>query len=211
MIKPIIYLITEGNLTAENFDKRKNRVLGIIKTAVKNRISLIQLREKSLTAKILFQLTSEAAKITRNSQTKLLVNDRADIALAANADGVHLTENSVSIEIIRRNFPGNFIIGVSAHSTETTLKAKKQGADFTTFSPIFASPGKGEPKGLKELSDICEKLKSFPVIALGGIDETNYRSVLANGAGGFAAIRFLNDIKNLKSVGEEFPKIKKSK
>lgn len=192
MIKPIIYLITEGNLTAENFGEETKKVLAIIKSAVENNISLIQIREKKLTAKLSFELTSEAAKITKNSNTKLLVNDRADIALAAKADGVHLTENSVSAEIIRRNFPKNFIIGVSTHSIESAEKAKIQGADFAAFSPIFDSPGKGAPVGLEKLSEVCRRLKPFPVIALGGIDETNYKSVLETGASGFAAIRFLH-------------------
>jgi thiamine-phosphate pyrophosphorylase len=190
--KPLIYLITEGNLTAENFDVNKNRILEIIKTAVENKISLIQIREKKITAKLVFELTSEAAKITKNSNTKLLVNDRADIALTAKADGVHLTENSVSAAIIRRSFPKNFIIGVSTHSIESAEKAKIQGADFITFSPIFDSPGKGASVGLGKLSEVCRKLKPFPVVALGGIDETNYKSVLETGASGFAAIRFFH-------------------
>lgn len=132
----------------------------------------------------------------------MLVNDRADTALAANADGVHLTEKSISAETIRRDFPANFIIGVSTHSIETAEKAKKQGADFVTFSPIFASPGKAEPKGLEKLKEVCEKLKPFPVIALGGIDETNYKSVLEKGASGFAAIRFLNNVENLQMLNK---------
>lgn len=202
MTKPITYLITEGNLTADNFDEKKNRILVIIKTAVEKNISLIQVREKNLTAKLIFSLASQAAKITKKSNTKLLVNDRADIALAAKADGVQLTENSVSAEIIRHAFPKNFIIGVSAHSIAGAEKAKTQGADFVTFSPVFASPGKDAPQGLEKLKEVCEKLKPFPVLALGGIDETNYESVLKSGASGFAAIRFLNEVENLKNLGQ---------
>jgi len=204
LIKPIIYLITEGKLTAENFDENKQRTLDLIKAATENNISILQIREKELPAKLVFELTSEAVKITRNSQTKLLVNDRADIALAAKADGVHLTENSISTKIIRRNFPSNFMIGVSTHSIESAKNAKNQGADFITFSPIFASPGKDDPKGLEKLNEVCEILKPLPVIALGGIDETNYKAVLENGASGFAAIRFLNDSENLKMLGKKF-------
>lgn len=197
MTRPIIYLITEGKLTAENFDENKQKILDLIRSAIENNISIIQIREKKLSAKLVFELTSEAVKITKNSQTKLLVNDRADIASAAKADGVHLTENSLSTEITRRNFPSNFLIGVSTHSVESAKIAKDQGADFITFSPIFASPGKSAPKGLEKLKEICGMLKPFPVIALGGIDETNFREVLRI-ADGFAAIRFLNDEKNWK-------------
>lgn len=202
--KPILYLITEGKATVENFGEQKANILEIIKTAVENKISLIQIREKHLSAKLVFELTSEAAKITNKTDTKLLVNDRADIALAANADGVHLTETSLSAKIIRHNFPKDFIIGVSTHSLARAEIARRQQADFATFSPIFASPDKGKPKGLKKLREVCEKLENFPVVALGGIDEENYKSVLENGASGFAAIRFLNDAENLKRIAEEF-------
>lgn len=193
MDKPLIYLITEGSLTAENFAEQKRGVLDLIKTAVENKISLIQIREKNLTAKLVFELASQISLITKNSATKLLVNDRADIALAAKTDGVHLTENSIPAEVIRRNFPANFIIGVSTHSPESAEKAKRSGADFVTFSPVFESPGKGEPQGLAKLREVCERLNPFPIIALGGINKTNCESVLEAGAGGFAAIRFFTE------------------
>lgn len=201
--KPLIYLITEGTATVENFSLDKLRILEIIHYAVEENISIVQIREKLLTAKLVFELTREAAEITKNKHTKLLVNDRADIAFAANADGVHLTEDSLSAKIIRRNFGENFIIGISAHTIETAEKAKRDAADFATFSPVFATPNKGKPQGLEKLREVCEKLKPFPILALGGIDETNYIQVLENGASGFAAIRFLNDTKNLRKLADK--------
>ena len=195
--KPLIYLITEGAATVENFPLQKRRILEIVRYAIEINISLVQIREKLLTAKLVFEITREAAEITKNTYTKLLVNDRADIAFAANADGVHLTENSLFAGIVRRSFGENFLVGVSAHTIAKAETAKFAKADFVTFSPIFNSPDKGEPQGLEKLREVCEKLKPFPVVALGGIDETNYRQVLENGASGFAAIRFLNDAENL--------------
>lgn len=197
--RPLIYLITDGKTTAANFPQ----TLKFIEKAVVAKISLIQIREKHLSAKLLFELVLQAAQITKNSNTKLLINDRADIALAANADGVHLTANSLSTEIIRANFPTDFIIGVSTHSLEKAQKAQKNGADFATFSPIFHSPNKGKPVGLSALRDVCKKLKPFPIIALGGIGAANYREVLQI-ADGFAAIRFLNKAKNLRRLNNEF-------
>ncbi len=197
---PIIYLITNGKMTVQNFAENKNSILEIVKIAVQTRVSLVQIREKILPARLVFELVSEAVKITKNSETKLLVNDRADIAFAANADGVHLASTSLRSAVIHRNFPKNFIVGVSAHTLEEAVEAKSQDADFVTYSPIFYTPEKGEPKGLNELSRVCKKLNPFPVIALGGIDQTNYASVLENGARGFAAIRFLNNAENLRKV-----------
>ena len=202
--KPIIYLITEGKAEADNFREQKTHILEIIRTAVENRISHIQIREKKLSAGAVFELVSEAVKITFESDTKLLVNDRADIALAAKADGVHLTDSSLSVEIIRRSFPKNFIIGASTHSLAGAESAGKQNADFVTFSPVFDSPGKGEAKGLIELREVCEKLGNFPVVALGGINFENYESVLDAGAGGFAAIRFLNNAAHLEKLTRKF-------
>lgn len=195
--KPLIYLISDGEISNENFAEKSLQTLELIKKAVEAEISLIQIREKNISTKLLFELSKKAAKITKDSATKLLINDRADVALAANADGVHLTSQSISAEIIRAAFPANFLIGVSAHSLEKALEVKKQDADFATFSPVFDSPKKGKAVGIKKLREVCEALKDFPVIALGGIDETNYERVLET-ASGIAAIRFLNNVENLR-------------
>ena len=197
---PLIYLITDGEMTTENFSRRKLQTLELIKIAVESSVSLVQIREKKIPARLVFEFTSEAAKITRAAKTKLLVNDRADIALAAGADGVHLTSRSLSTEAVRGSFPGNFVIGVSTHTIEEAENAKKQTADFVTFSPIFPTPEKAKAQGTENLRIICKRLKRFPVIALGGIDASNIQKVFDAGASGFAAIRFLNDATNLKKL-----------
>ncbi len=194
--KTLIYLITDGEADAANFAEKKVKISALIKAAVRSNISLIQLREKKLPARFVFELAEEAVKLTRQSRTKILINDRADIAAAAKTDGVHLTSNSLSVETIRRIFSKDFIIGVSAHTLAEAENARQKGADFITFSPIFKTPGKGKPQGIERLREVCENLKPFPVVALGGIDKTNYKAVLENGASGFAAIRFLNDPEN---------------
>jgi len=204
--QPLIYLITDGETTAENFTEKKRKILKLIETAVETKISLIQIREKQLPARLVFEIVSEAVKLTRDTPTKILINDRADIALAANADGVHLTSRSVSAEIIRRNVPKDFIIGVSAHSIGEAETAKRQAANFVVFSSIYPSPGKVKPHGVEKLLAVCEQLKPFPVLALGGVDETNYAETLRAGASGFAAIRFLNDEKNLRKLATDTSK-----
>jgi len=204
--KPLIYLITEGAATTENFVEKKAEILSLVKIAAESKISFVQIREKNLPARFVFELASEAAKITSRATTKILVNDRADIALAAGADGVHLTNDSLSAAIVRRHFPPNFIVGASVHTFVEAEKARNESADFVTFSPIFPTPSKekyGAPQGLENLREICEKLEDFPVVALGGIDENNYKSVLENGASGFAAIRFLNDAENLRKLAAD--------
>lgn len=193
MNRPFIYLITKGDAASESFARKKSEILETILQAVASGVTHIQIREKQLTARMLFELAEAAAKITSNSETRLLINDRADVALAAGADGVHLPANSLSPRAARAAFPKGFLIGVSTHSFEAAENAKMRGADFVTFGPVFASPGKGKPKGISELAEACARLAGFPVIGLGGIDETNYQDVLNAGAAGFAAIRSLND------------------
>jgi thiamine-phosphate diphosphorylase len=194
----VIYLITKGEATTANFAEKKRQIIDIIKVAVDSKISHIQIREKLLPAKLLFELTTEAVKFTGNSDTKLLVNDRADVAFAATADGVHLTSTSIPCDIIRQNYPRNFIVGVSTHTLAKAQNAKENGADFVTFSPIFSKT----EKGIDNLREVCESLKPFSVIALGGINETNYREV-CKVADGFAAIRFLNNPDNLRRLKNE--------
>ena len=198
--KPITYLITKGDADHANFKSKKNEILGIIQIAVKVGISLVQIREKNLSARLLFVLTQDAVEITRKSRTRILVNGRADVALAAGADGVHIPADGLSADVIRKNFPPDFLIGVSAHSAEEALNARSNGADFVTFGPVFESPGKGKPQGLEMLKILSASLHPFAVIALGGIDETNYASVLNSGASGVAAIRFLNKESSLREL-----------
>ncbi len=200
LAKPTIYLITKGDVTPENFEQKSQEILDVIRMAVDEKVALIQIREKQITGRQMFELTFEAAKITRGTSTRLLVNDRADIALAAGADGVHLAANSLPVNIIRDNFPRNFIIGASTHSLEAAKKTVERGANFIVFAPVFETPGKGLGAGLSVLKGVCDELRPFPVLALGGIDETNYTEVLAAGASGFAAIRSLSDPDKLRSI-----------
>ncbi len=198
--KPIIYLLTKGESAPANFDETSREILDLIRIAVEEKISLVQIREKLLPARLLFDLTVKAADITRGSETRLLVNDRADIAFAAGADGVHLTANSLPVDVIRRSLPNDIVVGVSTHSFDAAAEARRTGADFAVFGPIFETPGKDGSRGIEKLAEICDKLKPFPILPLGGVDESNIASVMDAGAAGFAAIRMLNDPASLKTV-----------
>ena len=197
--KPVRYLITRGDLTERNFSTEKLATLGVIRAAAKVGIEMVQIREKELGASSLFELAREAADIINGTDTLLLVNDRFDIALAAEADGVHLTSRSISAKEVRRIVSESFLIGLSTHSEREVLDAKNSGADFALFGNVFATPGKGDPAGLDELARICSTVEPYPVIAVGGIDGSNVENVLDAGASGYAAIRYLNEFV---SIGE---------
>ena len=198
--KPISYLITRGEATSDNFVAAKRQILDIITLAIEEKVSMIQLREKRLSARLLCDLTEAAIAITRGRSTKILVNDRADIAAACGADGVQLTGTSMPVNVVRQFARSNFLIGVSAHSIEDVDVAMAEGADLIVLAPVFVTPGKGEPIGLERFAEMINISSPFPILALGGVDESNIADVLTAGASGFAAIRAMNEPDKLKQL-----------
>ena len=123
---PITYLITDGSASDQDFEEDSHRICSLVSAAIEEGVAIIQLREKDLSGRHLFELASACARLTRNTSTKLLVNDRTDIAVGAHADGVHLTETSIPVSIIREKFGSDLLIGASVHSV---LGAKAAAAD----------------------------------------------------------------------------------
>lgn len=200
---PLVYLISDGSITDENYTAKSSEFLQLVKAAINNHIPLIQIREKEISARCLSDLATAVVDLSRNSRTKVLVNDRLDVAITAGADGVHLTARSAPVDLVRRSAPKEFLIAVSCHSQAELEEARVGGADLAVFGPIYESPGKATPIGLAELKTAVNAEPDFPVVALGGIDETNYRQVLDTGAAGIAAIRFLNNVQNLEKLSDD--------
>ena len=192
-LRPILYAITSGTTKSNTTpdDDEFIRILHLAEAAVAAQISLIQIREKTLSARMLFELVTRAMRITRGSATRLLVNDRLDVALAAGADGVHLTSASVPVRVVRAVCGPEFLIGASTHSLETARDARDGGADFVVFGPVFETESKrayGPPQGLNKLQQVARELQGFPVVAIGGITLDNAESCFAAGASGIAGI-----------------------
>ena len=203
--KPILYLITRGATTAATSPASKEfqDILTLVRAAVAAGVNLIQLREKQLTARTLYELTAGLAEITRGTPTSLLVNDRADIARAAGADGVHLASNSIDAAVIRETFGNHFLIGVSTHSQAELQRARDASADFAVFGPVFETSSKaqsGSPVGLQSLSEAAGAVAPFPVLALGGVSIANARECLRAGAVGIAAISLFAEPSSLQST-----------
>lgn len=213
---------TETSEARQPFDARKV-LLEKIAAAAAAGVDWIQIREKDLPGKECSLLTREAVRLVSSSSlgaeacispkgrgvlkqvsTRILVNDRLDVALAAQAGGVHLGEKSLPPEEARRlvkslNREKDFLIGVSCHSLEA---AEGGGADYLFFGPVFATPSKaayGAPQGLKRLSEVCEAV-AIPVLAIGGITLENAADCLSAGASGIAAIRLFQDAPNMPAV-----------
>ncbi len=191
--RPIRFLITDGTTTLSNFPTQRSVLLKTIELAVASGIEMIQIREKRLPGRLVYELAVEAVSLTLGSACKLLINERFDLAMAAGAHGVHLTSTSISVERVRDKVPSGFIVGVSTHSSDEVIAAKESGADYAMLGPIFATPDKGEPLGIEKLERVCQSVSSFPVIAVGSIDGSSFQQVLDAGAEGFAAIRYLDD------------------
>ncbi len=178
-----LYLITDRKIT-------KFPLVEAIEKALRGGIRAVQLREKDLPVRELLQLAEEVRDITGEYGCKLFINDRADVAIAVGADGVHLGGKSMPADAVRRVVGKDMLIGVSTHSIEEALNAQRQGADFVTFGPVFDTPSKrkyGPPQGVGRLEEVVRNLK-IPVFALGGIKENNIPDVLNTGAFGISMI-----------------------
>ena len=203
--RPILYLITRGATTetttpaSPEFQDILNQILA----AGDAGIDLIQIREKRLSARVLFDLAKDAVRIVHGSTTRILINDRADVAAGAGASGVHLTTQSLDPAIIRKSFGDELLIGVSTHSLDEARRAHEEAADFIVFGPIFQTPSKaqfGPPVGLPKLSEVTRELAGFPVLALGGISEDNADQCFKAGASGIAGIGLFSNAPSLESV-----------
>ncbi len=150
----------------------------------------VQLREKDLQGGALFALARELRAVTRDHGARLLVNDRLDVALAAEADGVHLPANGLPADAARRLLAAVGLIGVSTHSAAEVAAAKVKGADFVLLGPIYDTLSKrryGAPLGLTPLASAAAAA-GLPVFAIGGITPERVAEVRAAGAHGVACV-----------------------
>ncbi|NOY14240.1 MAG: thiamine phosphate synthase [Deltaproteobacteria bacterium] len=185
---PALYLITDRQQLPGGRQLPK-----VVEELLQAGVRMLQLREKDLSAAELYPLAQEMRELTRRYDCLLFINDRIDLALAVEADGVHLGGHSLPIPAARKLLGPNRLIGVSTHSLQEILLAAQQGADFATFGPVFFTPSKaayGAPLGLNRLTQACA-VSPIPIYALGGIKPENTGSVKRTGADGIALISAL--------------------
>ena len=182
---PRLYVVTDRQQTA-------GRPLEeVVVAAARGGAGMIQLREKDLTARELYDLGARLQSLLLPHGIPLLINDRLDVAQALDAAGVHLAGHSLSPAQARRLLGPNKLLGVSTHSLEEAGQAMREGVDFIVFGPVYDTPSKrqyGTPQGLQRLAEVVAHV-TCPVIAIGGIDTVNLSQVLQTGAHGVAMIR----------------------
>jgi len=161
-------------------------------------IDMIQLRERGLSTRALLALAEAAVAWAQGTPTRILVNDRLDVALAARAAGVHLPARGLPVADVRRAYP-DLLVGASCHNLDELRRAEAGGADFVVFGPLYETASKkpyGPPLGVEKLAEAVRAAK-IPVLALGGITLENAAPCLAAGAAGLAAISLFQQAADL--------------
>lgn len=194
-----LYLIGDRKLFPD-----EKTFLEAVETALKAGVKAFQLREKDLTVRELYFLAKKLREITKRNDALLFINDRVDIALAVDADGVHLPSNGFPAHVVRKVWKDRFIIGVSTHSLDEAREAS-EWADFITFSPVFHTPSKGKPQGIEKLKEVKESVKC-KVFALGGIKLENVDEVLPY-CDGVAMVSGILAQRDIEGVVKKFNEI----
>lgn len=178
-----LYVITDAKLS------RGRSHLEVARAAIEGGVSIIQFREKEMTTRELVETARRLKELANENSVPFIVNDRLDVALAVEANGVHVGQDDMPAALARR-LMGRKIVGVSATTVEEALRAQADGADYLGVGPIYPTGTKPDavtPIGLEGLARIVQAVE-IPVVAIGGISEENAAEVIACGAEGVAVI-----------------------
>lgn len=182
---------------------RGRKLEEVVALAVEGGVNAVQLREKDLTTAALYDIALTLRYVLRG-QALFLVNDRVDVALAAGADGVHLPERCLPGKAVREITGESCLIGRSVHSVEAALHAEAGGIDYIVAGPVFATASHPDqpPAGIELIRTVAEAVR-LPVIAIGGINESNVREVIDAGADGVAVISAIWDAGDPKAAAQQ--------
>jgi len=179
-----LYLVTDRGLA------RGRSTLDIVTAAVSGGVTCVQLREKDCSTLEFIEQALAIKNFLKAREVPLIINDRLDVALAVAADGVHLGQSDMPLEMARKIAGRSMLIGISAESVQDAVESEKGGADYLGVSPIYATPTKSDtapPLGIKGLREIRKAVK-LPLVGIGGLTRENSADVIRNGADGVAVV-----------------------
>ena len=192
-----LYLVTDNSENEKKF-------LKTIEEAILGGVSVVQIREKTAETLEFYNLAIKVKKITTKYNVPLIINDRVDVALAIDADGVHVGQSDMPCDITRKLIGENKILGVSATTIEEAKKAENNGADYIGTGAIFPTTTKNDAPSVtkKDLSDIANSI-NIPVVAIGGITIENANELKNTGISGLSVVSAIMSADNPKKASEK--------
>ena len=196
-----LYLVTDKSDDVEKF-------LKTIEEAIKGGVSVVQIREKTADTLDFYNLALKVKKITEKHDVPLIINDRVDVALAVDAEGVHVGQSDMPCDVTRALVGPDKIVGVSAATIEEARKAESDGADYIGTGAVFPTATKDDAPKItkKDLKEIVESI-SIPVVAIGGITLNNAHELNDTGIAGLSVVSAIMSSENPKKSSEELLKI----
>ncbi|MBM7624575.1 thiamine phosphate synthase [Sporohalobacter salinus] len=205
-----LYLVTEEEMSAGR------STLEVVESAIAGGVDVIQLRDKEGDLSYRYKIGEKIRELTREAGIDFIVNDRVDLALALDADGVHLGQDDLPLSAARKVLGQNKLIGISVANIEEAVKAEEGGADYLGVGAIFTTESKQlkedrKSVGLKRVKEIKSKI-DIPMVAIGGLTKENSNKVISAGADSIAVISALTQAVNIQEKTEQFKaKIKETK
>lgn len=196
-----LYLVTDKSDDVEKF-------LMTIEEAIKGGVSVVQIREKTADTLDFYNLALKVKEITEKHNVPLIINDRVDVALAVDAEGVHVGQSDMPCDVTRALVGSDKIVGVSAATIEEARKAESDGADYIGTGAVFPTATKDDAPKItkKDLKEIVESI-SIPVVAIGGITLNNAHELNDTGIAGLSVVSAIMSSENPKKSSEELLKI----
>lgn len=193
-----LYLITD-----RSFLNRRS-LKTVVEESILGGVTIVQVREKDISTREFHRISLEVKEVTDYYKIPLIINDRLDIAQAINADGVHLGQDDMPIKVARKILGNDKIIGISTGTLDEALQAQKDGADYLGIGAIFYTGSKrdiGSPIGIEYLNHIYKNI-SIPAVAIGGINEVNFKEVLDTGVDGISVISAILGKEDITSAAK---------
>lgn len=196
-----LYLVTDNSSDEEKF-------LNTIEESIKGGVKVVQIREKTADTLTFYNLALKVKKITDKYNVPLIINDRVDVALAIDADGVHVGQSDMPCDITRKLIGENKILGISASTITEAKKAQEDGADYIGTGAVFPTATKDDAPSVTkdELKNIAESI-DIPVVAIGGIKLNNVHEIKDCGIKGISVVSEIMDSENPKKTSEELLEI----